>query len=431
MTDSLAPLLRQKFFTPGTNTPLAGGKVYTYIAATSTPQATYTDATNHIANANPVILDANGEAAIYFGPGLTYKINVLDTSNVQVAGYPVDNVSGADTIGTAAALMTTLRADLASASSAALGAGLSGYSQAQAYAAATVGGRLNKLSTMATTCGRLSNLITGTGPNPGADPFDSCHFIPYNGNSILVGGILETIPDGQLAASGGIIARYTNCYVNRTPGQTLADNTFYFIYVAKVSGVLVLNFSTTGYLQNGPTWGNATKSNDESSTLVGICNIKYVGGIPTTFGGAHGQTIAGYFNRFRTSLFSQLTGGAVTSTTLVALPNGATVFGMPASNYMEWVQWYDDAPTLYYNADSGNPTSVGALLTLDMGVNSTTVGFSPSHARAVTADQQCIPIPGRGVQVDATGHYYAQMLYKTSAGAAYFEGLCWADGIML
>ena len=43
--------------------PLVGGKVYTYEAGTTTPQATYTDSTGAYTNPNPVILDARGEAA--------------------------------------------------------------------------------------------------------------------------------------------------------------------------------------------------------------------------------------------------------------------------------------------------------------------------------------------------------------------------------
>ena len=118
MTAYLLPWPRAKFFAPNTNYPLAGGKVYTYVAGTSTPLATYTDSSGSTPNANPVILDANGEAPIYLGLGLSYKINILDASGIQVPGYPVDNVIGSD---------TQLRSDLANTSNTALGAGLIGY----------------------------------------------------------------------------------------------------------------------------------------------------------------------------------------------------------------------------------------------------------------------------------------------------------------
>jgi hypothetical protein len=38
----LSPLLRQRFFDSNGN-PLAGGKLYSYAAGTTTPQSTYTD----------------------------------------------------------------------------------------------------------------------------------------------------------------------------------------------------------------------------------------------------------------------------------------------------------------------------------------------------------------------------------------------------
>jgi len=58
--------------------PLNGGKVYTYEAGTSTPKASYTDASEDTANANPVILDSEGRGEIWLGEG-SYKIRVFDS----------------------------------------------------------------------------------------------------------------------------------------------------------------------------------------------------------------------------------------------------------------------------------------------------------------------------------------------------------------
>lgn len=89
---NLTPVLRSKFFNAGGTAALAGGKVYTYQAGTSTPQATYTDASGGTPNANPVILDANGEANIWFDPSLSYKVILQDSSGVQQ--WSVDNITG-------------------------------------------------------------------------------------------------------------------------------------------------------------------------------------------------------------------------------------------------------------------------------------------------------------------------------------------------
>src|SRR3954468_9109571 len=58
-----------------------GYKLQSYLTGTVTPSPTYTTPGNDVANANPVILDANGEATIW--PGLLALDLVLkDTSDV-------------------------------------------------------------------------------------------------------------------------------------------------------------------------------------------------------------------------------------------------------------------------------------------------------------------------------------------------------------
>lgn len=87
----LSPTLKQRFFTAA-GAPLVGGKLYTYAAGTTTPLASYTDATENTANANPVILDANGECDLWLG-GSAYKIVLKDSSDVTQ--WTVDNVNQA------------------------------------------------------------------------------------------------------------------------------------------------------------------------------------------------------------------------------------------------------------------------------------------------------------------------------------------------
>ena len=70
--------------------PLVGGKLYTYIAGTTTLQATYTDSTAATANTNPVILDSRGEANVWLG-GAIYKFVLKDASDALI--WTVDNIS--------------------------------------------------------------------------------------------------------------------------------------------------------------------------------------------------------------------------------------------------------------------------------------------------------------------------------------------------
>lgn len=86
---ALLTVFRHRFY-KNDGTLNAGGKVYTYVAGTSTPVATYTDSTAATPNANPIILDSKGEADIWVSSQI--KVNVLESDDTQVTGWPVDNI---------------------------------------------------------------------------------------------------------------------------------------------------------------------------------------------------------------------------------------------------------------------------------------------------------------------------------------------------
>lgn len=60
--------------TPGI--PLAGGKIYTYAAGTTTPKATFTDSTEAVQATNPIVLDAQGRATPWISG--SYKFVIKD-----------------------------------------------------------------------------------------------------------------------------------------------------------------------------------------------------------------------------------------------------------------------------------------------------------------------------------------------------------------
>jgi hypothetical protein len=101
MAGNISPFIAQRYFDANGN-PLAGGKLYSYQAGTTTPQATYTDSSLGTPNANPLILDSNGAGQAWLDPTLSYKFILKDSSDVQV-GSTVDNVIG---ILTASAVVT-------------------------------------------------------------------------------------------------------------------------------------------------------------------------------------------------------------------------------------------------------------------------------------------------------------------------------------
>lgn len=86
----LSPVPKLQFLDANGN-PLAGGKLYSYAAGTTTPQATYTDSTGGTPNANPVILDSRGEASVWLS-GSAYKLKLTNSLNEEI--WTVDQVAG-------------------------------------------------------------------------------------------------------------------------------------------------------------------------------------------------------------------------------------------------------------------------------------------------------------------------------------------------
>lgn len=71
--------------------PIPGGQLFTYIAGTSTPQATFTDSTQTQQNTNPVILNANGQAKVWLNPLQAYKFVLTDALGNTI--YTVDQIN--------------------------------------------------------------------------------------------------------------------------------------------------------------------------------------------------------------------------------------------------------------------------------------------------------------------------------------------------
>ena len=73
---------------------LAGGLLYTYYAGSTSPQNTWTDSTQAVANSNPIVLNSAGRPSseIWLQGGSTYKFVLCDSNNNQLGVW--DNVAG-------------------------------------------------------------------------------------------------------------------------------------------------------------------------------------------------------------------------------------------------------------------------------------------------------------------------------------------------
>ena len=130
MSTILSPAPKLQFFTEG-GIPLAGGKLYSYAAGTTTPLATYTTSTGIQNNTNPIILDSRGEAAVWLGAA-SYKLKLTDSTDVEI--WTVDNITTQDAMNA----LTAFEASLASTQ----GSSLVGYVPASGPPGRTVQAKL-------------------------------------------------------------------------------------------------------------------------------------------------------------------------------------------------------------------------------------------------------------------------------------------------
>lgn len=95
MTVNLSPVggAAGQFF-DANGDPLSGGKLYTYVAGTTTPLTAYTSYAGTTAHTNPIILDAAGRPPneIWLSTGQSYKFVLLTSTNTQIGVW--DNISG-------------------------------------------------------------------------------------------------------------------------------------------------------------------------------------------------------------------------------------------------------------------------------------------------------------------------------------------------
>lgn len=94
MAAFVLPYTVQRFF-DSDGLPLAGGKIYSYAAGTSSALALYTNVGLTVPFSNPIILDSQGSvgAPMYMKQTPAYKIDVKNAAGVSQDGYPADNIS--------------------------------------------------------------------------------------------------------------------------------------------------------------------------------------------------------------------------------------------------------------------------------------------------------------------------------------------------
>lgn len=228
---SVQPFYNPKFHEFDTNgDPLSGGLLYTYAAGTTTPLATYTTRAGDVANSNPVVLDANGEADVWVPSDVDYKY-VLKTS-AGVTRWTVDNVPPSSGAGTSTSA-----------------------------AASEPGGRLTLTSGTPVTTADVTGATT-------------VYYVPYKSDQV-------PLYDGSTWAltsigSSGVSQATTDA--TKSPAAVAADKNY---------DLFVWNDSGTPRLSRGPAWSSDTaRGTGVGTTELEQVNGRYVNKVSITNGPA-------------------------------------------------------------------------------------------------------------------------------------------------
>lgn len=104
------PYPRYKGWKANGVSPAAGYYLYTYNTGTTIPKTTWSDAALSVPNANPIVLDANGEASIFVSSG-SYRFDLKTSAGALINTFDPVNGSGSASGGSSVTVVDSI-ADL-------------------------------------------------------------------------------------------------------------------------------------------------------------------------------------------------------------------------------------------------------------------------------------------------------------------------------
>ena len=264
------PKFRATYLSGTAVLPLVGGLLYTYAAGTTTPQATYTDQSEGTPNANPVVLDSNGEANVWVDDDKSYKFLLKTAAGATL--WTVDNING----------MAALRVDLANTSDVTLGDALIGVKQPATGAVATTQHLKNYESL---------NAVNDFGcDNTGASNTTTTLLAFYN--ACITTGKKGHIPKGTYKVTTGVLV-FDHGFVDTPwPAITTAGhaNVTYQVDAATATNAPVLTWkngtanSASGKYWRGGSHGGITISDNTGATALLRSGISLTGTWGIRFG---------------------------------------------------------------------------------------------------------------------------------------------------
>ena len=237
---------------------LSGGKIYTYVAGTTTPVATYTSVSGTSVNTNPIILDSGGRLPedLWLAEGALYRFVLTDSSDVQIGEY--DDIGGVNDVST------------------------------QTIAWSTISGTPNTLAGYGITDGLTTTLAAATYAPIASPTFTGTPLVPDNDTVSLnfaVGyrdapQVSKTANYQLVLADRGksVLMNGTSLTLTVPPNATVAFpvGTVIIIVNVNTSPLSIAISSDTMTLANSTTTGTRTLARNGLATLVKIGSTSWL-----------------------------------------------------------------------------------------------------------------------------------------------------------
>lgn len=261
---------------------LSGALVYTYLAGTSTPATTYSDASG-TANTNPVVADSAGRVTIYLQQGISYKYVVKTSAGVLIR--TIDPVAATGTTSVLASATNTCQGRLTLTSGVPV-------TTADVTAATTVyyspyaGNQIVLYDGAAWNLVTFSTLSIALGSDTASLPYDVFGYLSsgalaierFAWTNITTRATPLTTQDGILVKSGDATRRYLGSYATTgSAGQTedsFAKRLVWNYYNRVVRPMRVLESTATwSYAVNTYRQANAAAGN-QLAFLIGVAEVE-------------------------------------------------------------------------------------------------------------------------------------------------------------
>ena len=253
MTVFLSPLAGAgaQFF-DGAGNPLAGGRIFTYTAGTTTPEAAYTSIGGGTAHSNPIVLNSEGRvpAEIWLSEAVSYKFVLQTAASVQIGTY--DDISGVNDLTVSGISWSNVTGTPTT---------LSGYGITDALSTATAA---------ATYAPIASPTFTGTALIPDNAPSSTNFPVGYREaplNSKAINYTLIASDAGKTVAMNGSSVTLTIPANATVPFST---GTVFIVINLNASALSIAITSDTLTLVNSTTTGTRTLAQNGVATCIKI-----------------------------------------------------------------------------------------------------------------------------------------------------------------